>query len=87
MAFGGTTDPCASIQVTSIGKLGVEENKAISKVVFDLIQTKLQIPDDRLAIIHSHNVCICIHMVLFYACSFTLITGLTLHSLINLSMK
>ena len=47
MAFGGTTDPCATIEVTSIGKLGVEENKAISKVVFDLIKEKLNIPDNR----------------------------------------
>ncbi len=47
MALGGTSEPCANIQVTSIGKLGVEENKMISKAIFDLIQTSLNIPDDR----------------------------------------
>ena len=47
MSFGGSTDPCASITITSVGKLGVEENKAISKVIYDLLDTKLGIPDNR----------------------------------------
>lgn len=47
MAFGGTTDPCAAIDVNSVGKLGVEKNQAISKAVFDFIQSKLNIPDNR----------------------------------------
>ncbi len=47
MGFGGTRDPCAMVEVTSVGKLGIEENKSISKVVFDLIKSKLNIPNTR----------------------------------------
>ena len=47
MGFGGTRDPCAMIEVNSIGKLGIEENKAISKAIFDLIKSKLNIPNTR----------------------------------------
>ena len=54
MSFGGSTDPCASITITSVGKLGVEENKAISKVIYDLLDTKLGIPDNRY---YRHHCC------------------------------
>ena len=47
MCFGGTEDPCALITVTSIGKLGVEENKVISGTIFGFIGDKLNIPDTR----------------------------------------
>nr|ANB86946.1 macrophage migration inhibitory factor [Paracentrotus lividus] len=33
MSFAGSTDPCAVVNVMSIGKLGVEENKVITKIV------------------------------------------------------
>ena len=54
MAFGGSTEPCASIDVTSIGKLGVEENKALSAAIFDLIQKKLGVSNTRWAITGSN---------------------------------
>ena len=47
MSFGGTTDPCALIDVMSIGKLGVEENKVLSKTIFDFIKEKLGIEGTR----------------------------------------
>lgn len=47
MTFGGTTDPCALIEVMSIGKLGVEENKVLSKIIFDFIKEKLGIEGTR----------------------------------------
>ena len=49
MSFGGTTEPCAHIELVSIGRLGVEENKALSAVIYKLVQEKLGIPDTRLA--------------------------------------
>ena len=45
--FGGTNDPCALIYVDSIGKLGVEENKVLSKIIFDFIKEKLGIEGTR----------------------------------------
>ncbi|XP_041456406.1 macrophage migration inhibitory factor-like [Lytechinus pictus] len=33
MSFGGSTEPCAIANVTSIGKLGVEENKVLTQVI------------------------------------------------------
>ena len=47
LTFGGTNDPCALIRVESIGKLGVEENKALSKTIFDFIKEKLGIEGTR----------------------------------------
>ena len=47
MTFGGTTDPCALIEVMSIGNLGVEENKVLSKIIFDFIKEKLGIEGTR----------------------------------------
>lgn len=67
MGFGGTRDPCAMVEVTSVGKLGIEENKSISKVVFDLIKSKLNIPNTRYK--ESGSVCIyqsCIVNVLYF---------------------
>ena len=49
VSFGGTSEPCAHIELASIGRLGVEENKALSAVIFKLVQEKLGIPDTRLS--------------------------------------
>ena len=47
LMFGGTNDPCALIYVDSVGKLGVEENKVLSKIIFDFIKEKLGIEETR----------------------------------------
>ena len=47
MAFSGTTEPCALLNVMSIGKLGAEENKVISAAIFKLIKEKLGIEGTR----------------------------------------
>ena len=41
VSFGGTSEPCAHIELASIGRLGVEENKALSAVICKLVQEKL----------------------------------------------
>ncbi len=47
MTFSGTDEPCALMWITSIGNLGVEENKKISAVIFKLIKDKLNIDGTR----------------------------------------
>ena len=47
MSFGGTEDPCALMHIGSIGRLGVEENKKLSDVVFRFIKDKLGIEGTR----------------------------------------
>ena len=47
MTFGSPGVPCAQIEVMSIGKLGVEENKVLSKKIFDFIKEKLKIEGNR----------------------------------------
>ena len=55
MTFAGTADPCALMYVGSIGKLGVEENKTISGILFKFIKEKLNIEGTRYGIM-SRNV-------------------------------
>ncbi len=47
MSFAGTEDPCALMEIGSIGKLGVEENKTLSEIFFKLIKDKLNIEGTR----------------------------------------
>lgn len=54
MTFGSPGVPCAQIEVMSIGKLGVEENKVLSKKIFDFIKEKLKIEGNR-AYINFHD--------------------------------
>jgi phenylpyruvate tautomerase len=35
ISFGGTSEPCAYVTLTSIGRLGVEENKKHSHVIME----------------------------------------------------
>ena len=46
MMFGGTSSPCALCAVRSVGKLGVEENKALSKTIVQLL-SRIGVPDNR----------------------------------------
>ena len=54
MIFGLTEDPCAQIEVRSIGKLGVEENKVLAKKIFDFIKEKLNIEANRCVLSNFH---------------------------------
>jgi phenylpyruvate tautomerase len=47
MVWGGTTEPCGTATLMSIGKLGVEENKKHAAVLFDHIEKNLGIPRNR----------------------------------------
>ena len=47
MTFGGTQEPCALMNIGSIGNLGVEDNKRISAIIFKLIKEKLNIEGTR----------------------------------------
>ncbi|KAL4720159.1 hypothetical protein ACJJTC_012463 [Scirpophaga incertulas] len=50
MSFGGTTEPCATANLMSIGALGVEQNKEYAKVLFELVENELGIPSTRMYI-------------------------------------
>lgn len=47
MSHGGSTDPCAAVSVTSIGKLGPDVNKDHSSVIGNFISETLGIAKDR----------------------------------------
>ncbi|XP_070573086.1 macrophage migration inhibitory factor-like isoform X2 [Ptychodera flava] len=51
MSFGSSTEPCGNAFVTSIGKLGLEENKKISKAFMEHVKKTLGIQPTRLYII------------------------------------
>lgn len=48
MVFGGKADACAHASIMSIGRLGVEENKAHSAVIFEAVEKLLGVPADRM---------------------------------------
>ncbi|XP_045619978.1 macrophage migration inhibitory factor [Procambarus clarkii] len=50
MTFGGTFDPCASCTLVSLGQLGVAENKAIAKKIYEFTEKILGVPTDRMYI-------------------------------------
>ncbi|XP_063239757.1 macrophage migration inhibitory factor-like [Bacillus rossius redtenbacheri] len=50
MAWGGTTEPAAIVTLMSIGQLGVEPNKKISKVLSEHFEKTLQLPKTRVYI-------------------------------------
>ena len=47
MTFAGTTDPCASVKLTSIGKVGEHENRVNAPVITEFLESTLKIPKDR----------------------------------------
>ncbi|XP_072164160.1 macrophage migration inhibitory factor-like [Diadema setosum] len=51
MMFAKSDAPCAVVNLVSIGQLGVEENKVISKTVSATLKDKLGIPADRMYIV------------------------------------
>ncbi|KAK7085138.1 hypothetical protein SK128_000452 [Halocaridina rubra] len=53
MSFGGTLEPCATAHIMSIGKLGIEENKAIAAKIFSAVEKLLGIPNDRMYILFN----------------------------------
>ncbi|VVC31402.1 Hypothetical protein CINCED_3A003019 [Cinara cedri] len=48
MTLGGSSDPCGFVQVTSIGSLGVEENKKHIAVITDYVSEATGIPKNKL---------------------------------------
>lgn len=50
MSWGGTSEPCASARLMSIGQLGVKENKKHAKELYDHIEKTLGIRKDRMYI-------------------------------------
>lgn len=44
MTLGGSSEPCGFIEVTSIGGIGLEENKKCTAILTDHIQQNLGIP-------------------------------------------
>nr|AAT77698.1 macrophage migration inhibitory factor II [Branchiostoma belcheri tsingtauense] len=48
MTYGGSDAPCCLIDLMSIGKLGLEENKTHTAAICDHVKKHLGIPGDRL---------------------------------------
>ncbi len=47
LIFGGTEEPAANGTLHSIGAIGGEKNKAITKAIQDIVTAKLGVPNDR----------------------------------------
>lgn len=47
MIFGGSPEPCGSANIVSIGSLGVDQNKAIAKEIYPILEEHLGIKGDR----------------------------------------
>ncbi|XP_038056780.1 macrophage migration inhibitory factor-like [Patiria miniata] len=52
MAFGGTTDPCALVSLSSVGKISQDENIKYAKVITEIVG-KLGVQPDRMYIIFT----------------------------------
>ncbi|XP_071502036.1 macrophage migration inhibitory factor-like [Diadema antillarum] len=50
MMFGGSSDACALAKMTSIGSLGIEENKNLTKVI-TAAMAKMNVAADRMYVI------------------------------------
>ncbi|XP_063876099.1 macrophage migration inhibitory factor homolog [Scylla paramamosain] len=48
MTFGGTSEPCAVVRLSSIGRLGVELNKKHAAKIFAFMDKHLGISNDRM---------------------------------------
>lgn len=44
MSLGGSNEPCGLIEVSSIGGIGIEENKKSIEVLTDYVQQNIGIP-------------------------------------------
>ncbi|XP_045130345.1 macrophage migration inhibitory factor-like [Portunus trituberculatus] len=51
MSFGGSSEPCASVRLSSIGRLGVELNKTYAAKIFVFMEKHLGISNDRMFIV------------------------------------
>ena len=47
MCFGGTEDPCAFVELVSLGSIGGEKNKTISQGICSFLQEKIGVPPNR----------------------------------------
>ncbi|OWA52707.1 putative Macrophage migration inhibitory factor [Hypsibius exemplaris] len=50
MSFAGTEEPCGHAFLGSIGSIGGEKNKELAKILFNKIEERLKIPQNRLYI-------------------------------------
>ncbi|XP_045468857.1 macrophage migration inhibitory factor homolog [Harmonia axyridis] len=50
MSWGGSKEPAAQATLMSIGALGRDENKKISKAIFEAVGKELNLPNDRMYI-------------------------------------
>ena len=55
MTFAGTKEPCASVKLTSIGKINEKSNRENVKIITEFLESTLHIPKDRYAIILPKN--------------------------------
>ena len=53
MTFGASSEPCANITLSSIGRLGVEENKRYSKAIMESLEKDLGISPLRCFIFYN----------------------------------
>ena len=47
LVFGGTEEPAANGTLHSIGAIGGDKNKAITKAIQEIVTAKLGVPNDR----------------------------------------
>ena len=74
MLKGGSFEPCAQIVLTSIGKLGVEENKQYSAQIAALLESSLGVPKNRAYIFFqevNNFSTSCFQIIIFFSCKST----------------
>ena len=52
MIFAESMEPCAVVEIISIGKLGVEENKTHTKVIMEELEKELGISPTRIFVLY-----------------------------------
>ena len=52
MLFGESPDPCAVVEIISIGKLGVEENKEHTRVIMEMLEKELGLSPERTFVLY-----------------------------------
>ena len=52
MTLGGLSDPCAVVEIISIGKLGIEENKEHTRVIMEELEKELGLSPTRIFVLY-----------------------------------
>ncbi|KAK6191623.1 hypothetical protein SNE40_003266 [Patella caerulea] len=50
MIFGGSNEPCGTAELSSIGRLGIEENKVLAKTIGEFLEKQLGLKQNRVYI-------------------------------------